>query len=47
MDEGRLIFHGTSQDLVAYGHDESLAGDSAIERGYGAVLARNRQRRRG
>jgi ABC-2 type transport system ATP-binding protein len=45
MDDGRLVFHGTANDLVAMGHDETLSGDSAIERGYGAVLARSRQRR--
>jgi ABC-2 type transport system ATP-binding protein len=43
MDAGKLIFHGTAPDLVALGHDDTLPGDSAIERGYGAVLARNRQ----
>lgn len=45
MDAGRLVFHGTANDLVAMGHDDTLSGDSAIERGYGAVLARNRSRR--
>lgn len=44
MDAGRLVFHGTASDLVAMGHDDALSGDSAIERGYGAVLSRSRQR---
>lgn len=47
MDNGRLIFHGTARDLVTLGRgDNEQTGDSAIERGYGAVLARNREQRR-
>lgn len=44
MDAGNLIFHGTAPDLVALGQNDDLPGDSAIERGYGAVLARSRQK---
>src|SRR5690606_12897435 len=43
MDAGKLIIHGTAHDLVALGQNDDLPGDSPIERGYGAVLARNRR----
>jgi ABC-2 type transport system ATP-binding protein len=41
MDEGRLVFRGTPGDLVAAGGTGDL-GDSPIERGYSALLARHR-----
>jgi len=38
MEEGRIVFEGTPGQLMARGSD-SVAGDSALERGYSAVLA--------
>ena len=43
LAEGRLVFQGTPAQLAAAGTDEH-AGDSAIERGYSALLATPRQR---
>lgn len=43
LDEGRLVFQGVPADLTAAGaHDPQAAGDSAIERGYLALLRRHR-----
>ncbi len=41
MSEGRMVFQGTPESLVAQG-DESHAGDSPAERGYSALLRRHR-----
>jgi ABC-2 type transport system ATP-binding protein len=41
MEEGRMVFRGTPDDLVAAGGTGDL-GDSPIERGYSALLARHR-----
>lgn len=41
MDEGKLVFQGTSADLAAAG-EESDIGDSPSERGYSALLRRSR-----
>jgi ABC-type multidrug transport system ATPase subunit len=41
MDRGRIVFHGTPDGLAARG-DGRHAGDTAIERGYSAVLAQAR-----
>ncbi|TQJ92643.1 ABC transporter ATP-binding protein [Streptomyces sp. SLBN-31] len=41
MNEGRLLFHGTPDDLIASG-GQSDAGDSPAERGYSALLRRHR-----
>ncbi len=38
MHDGRLVFHGTTDDLVARG-DGHVIGDAPLERGYSAVLA--------
>lgn len=37
LQQGRLVYQGTPHDLIAQGID-SVPGDSAIERGYSAVL---------
>ncbi|MER8006828.1 ABC transporter ATP-binding protein [Streptomyces sp. NPDC094149] len=41
MNEGRLLFHGTPDDLITRG-GQSDAGDSPAERGYSALLRRHR-----
>jgi ABC-type multidrug transport system ATPase subunit len=41
MDEGKIVFHGTPNDLAARG-DGHGAGDAPLERGYSAVLAEAR-----
>ncbi|GAA2331513.1 ABC transporter ATP-binding protein [Streptomyces kunmingensis] len=41
MNEGRLLFQGTPDDLIARG-GQSDAGDSPAERGYSALLRRHR-----
>ncbi|MBO4255177.1 ABC transporter ATP-binding protein [Streptomyces griseorubiginosus] len=41
MNEGRLLFQGTPDDLIARGGDGD-AGDSPAERGYSALLRRHR-----
>jgi ABC-type multidrug transport system ATPase subunit len=38
MDRGRIVFHGTPEDLVARGLGSST-GDAPLERGYSAVLS--------
>ena len=38
MDAGRLVFHGTPEDLTAQGVGHAI-GDAPLERGYSAVLA--------
>jgi ABC-2 type transport system ATP-binding protein len=38
MDRGKIVFHGTPEDLVARGEGYG-AGDAPLERGYGAVLS--------
>ncbi len=38
MDKGRVVFRGTPDDLVERGAEHG-AGDTALERGYSAVLA--------
>jgi ABC-type multidrug transport system ATPase subunit len=38
MDHGRIVFHGTPEDLVARGLGSST-GDAPLERGYSAVLS--------
>jgi ABC-2 type transport system ATP-binding protein len=37
MDQGKIVFHGTPDDLTARG-DAHAAGDAPLERGYSAVL---------
>jgi ABC-type multidrug transport system ATPase subunit len=41
MNEGRLLFQGTPDDLIARGGQDD-AGDSPAERGYSALLRRDR-----
>ena len=39
MDEGKIVFHGTPDELAARGQGTGAAGDAPLERGYSAVLA--------
>jgi ABC-2 type transport system ATP-binding protein len=39
MDGGRIVFHGTPDQLTARGEGTGAAGDAPLERGYSAVLA--------
>jgi ABC-2 type transport system ATP-binding protein len=39
MDAGKIVFHGTPDELTARGEDTGAAGDAPLERGYSAVLA--------
>jgi ABC-2 type transport system ATP-binding protein len=39
MDAGRIVFHGTPDELIARGEGTGAAGDAPLERGYSAVLA--------
>ena len=43
LDEGRVVFQGTTADLQAAGTDAD-PGDSPLERGYSALLARGTAR---
>ncbi|MFI7023084.1 ATP-binding cassette domain-containing protein [Micromonospora sp. NPDC049900] len=40
-DAGRIVFHGTPDDIAAAGGPDD-AGDSPIERGYSALITRHR-----
>jgi len=42
MDQGRIVFHGTPDELTACGVGTAAAGDAPLERGYSAMLARAR-----
>ena len=42
MNQGRIVFHGPPDDLVARGEGSGAAGDAPLERGYSAVLAQAR-----
>jgi ABC-type multidrug transport system ATPase subunit len=42
MNQGRIVFHGPPDDLVARGEGSGAAGDAPLERGYSAVLAEAR-----
>jgi ABC-2 type transport system ATP-binding protein len=42
MDAGRIVFHGTPDELTARGEGQGAAGDAPLERGYSAVLAQAR-----
>jgi ABC-2 type transport system ATP-binding protein len=42
MDQGRIAFDGTPDELTARGAGTAAAGDAPLERGYSAVLARVR-----
>jgi ABC-2 type transport system ATP-binding protein len=39
MDQGKIVFHGTPDELTARGVGTAAAGDAPLERGYSAVLA--------
>jgi ABC-type multidrug transport system ATPase subunit len=39
MNSGKIVFHGTPDELTARGEDSDAMGDAPLERGYGAVLA--------
>jgi ABC-2 type transport system ATP-binding protein len=39
MDQGRLVFHGTPDELTARAEGTAAAGDAPLERGYSAALA--------
>jgi len=39
MDTGRIVFHGTPDELTVRAEGTDAAGDSQLERGYSAVLA--------
>jgi len=39
VDTGRIVFHGTPDELTARAEGTDAAGDSPLERGYSAVLA--------
>jgi ABC-2 type transport system ATP-binding protein len=43
IDEGHVVFQGTSADLAAEGTGTDHPGDSPTERGYSALLARHRE----
>ena len=42
MAEGRVVFRGTPEELVAQGAGHDV-GDSPLERGYSAVLSASRK----
>jgi ABC-type multidrug transport system ATPase subunit len=39
MDQGRIVFYGTPDELTARAEGTAAAGDAPLERGYSAVLA--------
>jgi ABC-2 type transport system ATP-binding protein len=39
MEAGKMVFHGTPDELIARGEGSGAAGDAPLERGYSAVLA--------
>jgi ABC-2 type transport system ATP-binding protein len=39
MEAGKVVFHGTPDELIARGEGSGAAGDAPLERGYSAVLA--------
>jgi ABC-2 type transport system ATP-binding protein len=45
MEDGRIVFHGTPDELTACGEGTGAAGDAPLERGYSAVLAAARSAR--
>jgi ABC-type multidrug transport system ATPase subunit len=42
MNQGKLVFQGTPDELTACGEGVTAAGDAPLERGYSAVLAKAR-----
>jgi len=47
MDAGKIVFHGTPDELTGRGEGTDAAGDAPLERGYTAVLAAARAQPRG
>ncbi len=43
MEAGRIVFRGAPMVLTGYGEGSESQGDSAIERGYGQILAGARE----
>ena len=43
MDQGKIVFRGTPDELTARGVGTAAAGDAPLERGYSAVLAEARR----
>jgi ABC-2 type transport system ATP-binding protein len=39
MEQGKIVFYGTPDELTARGEGTAAAGDAPLERGYSAVLA--------
>jgi len=39
MDDGKIVFQGAPDELIARGEGTSAAGDAPLERGYSAVLS--------
>jgi ABC-2 type transport system ATP-binding protein len=42
MDQGKIVFHGTPDELTERAAGTAAAGDAPLERGYSAVLAKAR-----
>jgi ABC-type multidrug transport system ATPase subunit len=42
MDQGKIVFHGTPDELTTRAEGTAAAGDAPLERGYSAVLAKAR-----
>jgi ABC-type multidrug transport system ATPase subunit len=42
MNQGRIVFHGTPDELTVQGEQGHGVGDAPLERGYSAVLAQAR-----
>ena len=42
MDQGKIVFHGTPDELADRAEGTAAAGDAPLERGYSAVLAEAR-----
>lgn len=42
MDAGKIVFHGTPDELTARAENTGAAGDAPLERGYSAALAQAR-----
>jgi ABC-type multidrug transport system ATPase subunit len=42
MDQGKIVFAGTPDELTARGDGTTASGDAPLERGYSAVLAQSR-----
>ncbi len=45
MEAGRIVFHGTPDELIECGEGTGAIGDAPLERGYSSVLAASRAAR--